>query len=109
MTNELWFPIKALGRRVEGSMKTMTLAEFTAAAVQYCMAMDASVTSWIRTPQRNTEKGGTKNSRHLTGMAIDVVYDAGLPPHDRAQAMAAKLGLYAYRGEGYGHDHLRPV
>jgi len=87
----------------------MTLSEFTTATVQYCGAMRCSVTSWWRTADRNREIGGKEGSLHLVGMAVDVVYDDGLPPHDKAKAMAAKLGLYPYRGPGYRHDHLRPL
>lgn len=87
----------------------MNLAEFATAVVQYCMATRGSVTSWIRTPERNIAIGGTPSSRHLTGMAVDVVYDLGLPAPGTAQAIARKLGLYAYRGLDYTHDHLRPL
>ena len=34
-----------------------------------------SVTSWIRTRGRNTAVGGAANSRHLLGLAVDVVFD----------------------------------
>ena len=34
-----------------------------------------SVTSWIRSPARNKAVGGAKNSKHLTGLAVDVVLD----------------------------------
>jgi len=87
----------------------MNLAEFTTAVVQYCMATGGSVTSWIRTPKRNASVGGTPSSRHLTGMAVDVVYDDGLPAPGTTKTIAEKLGLYAYRGPNYSHDHIRPL
>jgi hypothetical protein len=87
----------------------MTRAEFLDAVAQYCMAMGASTTRWLSTRKHNKDVGGTPTSLHLIGMAIDIVYDDGLPPHDTAQEMAKKLGLYAFRKAGYTHDHLRPL
>ncbi len=37
------------------------------------------VTSWIRSATRNARVGGCLHSKHLTGDAVDVVYD-GPPP-----------------------------
>ncbi len=41
-----------------------------------------SVTSWIRSPSRNKLVGGATNSRHLLGLAVDIVLD------DRASDLA---------------------
>jgi hypothetical protein len=63
-----------------------------------------SVTSWLRTRRRNAADGGTDNSAHLYGLAVDVV------PDDAADkplliAAAERLGLVAL-DEG-DHVHLR--
>ena len=42
-----------------------------------------SVTSWIRSVKRNRAVGGSPNSKHLVGMAVDVVLDD--PSEDIAQ------------------------
>lgn len=54
----------------------------------------ASVTSWIRTPARNKRVGGGEASRHLVGMACDLVCDnpennADLIKHARALGLDA--------------------
>ncbi len=48
---------------------------FLAIIAGLCAKHSASVTSWIRTPKRNTRAGGRPDSRHLLGMACDVVPD----------------------------------
>jgi hypothetical protein len=51
-----------------------------------------SVTSWLRSKQHNVSVGGVPDSRHLFGLAVDVVFDR---PEDRADfgLMATGLGL----------------
>lgn len=39
------------------------------------LAFDLSVTSWIRSRQRNAAVGGVADSRHLIGLAVDIVLD----------------------------------
>lgn len=39
-----------------------------------------SVTSWYRTPKRNKLVGGAIDSKHLLGLAVDVIFDNELPP-----------------------------
>ncbi len=34
-----------------------------------------SVTSWIRSVSRNARVGGAANSRHMLGLAVDIVLD----------------------------------
>jgi len=45
-----------------------------------CLAMlfRFSVTSWIRSRKRNDDVGGVADSRHLIGLAVDVVLDDGM-------------------------------
>lgn len=40
-------------------------------AVRY----DFSITSWIRSSKRNKQVGGSQNSRHLLGLAVDIILD----------------------------------
>lgn len=42
-----------------------------------CLALlfDLSVTSWLRSRKHNAAVGGVRDSRHLYGLAVDVVLD----------------------------------
>jgi len=83
----------------------MTRAEFDEAAATFCALTGGSVTSWTRTVPHNTAVGGVKNSAHLYGLAVDVVYDTpqALP---LTMERARRLGLKLIR-EG-DHDHVQP-
>jgi len=61
------------------------------------------VTSWYRTEKRNKKVGGRPVSRHLKGMAVDVVYDEPLGKAHR-HTIATQHGLVILH-EG-DHDHL---
>jgi len=60
-----------------------------------------SVTSWIRSPNHNAALGGVPTSRHLMGLAVDVVFDnpADAPGFQEA---ALTLGLQVL----FEGDHL---
>lgn len=66
-----------------------------------CTIHNASVTSWIRTVKRNRALGGRIDSRHLIGMAVDLVCDSAA---DKPLIISAahRLGLDAI-DEG---DHI---
>ena len=49
--------------------------DFIHATIWLCAVFNCSVTSWIRTPKRNAAKGGDPESKHLSGMGIDLVPD----------------------------------
>ncbi len=51
-----------------------------------------SVTSWLRSRRHNESVGGVKDSRHLLGLAVDVVFDPGVDTAD-FQLLATGLGL----------------
>lgn len=60
-----------------------------------------SVTSWIRTIERNKTVGGLPKSLHLSGLAVDVVLDSS-EDKEVFKEDCHSIGLYAY-DEG---DHL---
>ncbi len=51
-----------------------------------------SVTSWIRSRKHNTAVGGVPTSRHLFGLAVDVVFDEGVDTRD-FNLLASQIGL----------------
>jgi uncharacterized protein YcbK (DUF882 family) len=62
-----------------------------------------SVTSWWRTPKRNTAVGGSANSLHMLGLAVDTVLD-NMDDRVVFVADATRLGCEAiYEGD---HIHL---
>lgn len=74
---------------------------FTDKILTLAVRFDFSVTSWIRSPERNATVGGVADSRHLYGLAVDVVLDRGA---DRPafEAAAKTLGLQVI----FEEDHL---
>lgn len=84
--------------------------EFALAVYRYCVRVHGSVTSWVRTPNRNRAVGGVMRSNHLTGLAVDVVLDEHLTHKiatDARHMLAAHLGLrLVIEGD---HDHLEAV
>lgn len=79
------------------------IKRFALAVVAYCADAKASVTSWYRTERRNKRVGGRPTSRHLKGLAADVVYDEPLAKNYR-QAVAERHGLVILHEKN--HDHL---
>ena len=65
---------------------------FAIAIIGYCADARASVTSWYRTALHNAKVGGRPNSRHLRGLAADVVYDEAMSMRERT-LIADKYGL----------------
>ncbi len=65
-----------------------------------------SVTSWFRTPRRNAEVGGHPRSRHLDGLAVDLVMDEGVEATEFTK-MAKACGLHLV-DEG-SHIHVQAV
>ncbi len=81
----------------------MDIAAFAEKVREYRRLTGASVTSWGRTPTHNKLVGGAPTSKHLTDLAVDVVYDAPTSEQDRSRE-AEHCGLRLYV-EG-DHDHL---
>lgn len=84
--------------------------EFALAVYRYCVRVHGSVTSWVRTPNRNSAVGGVMRSHHLSGLAVDVVLDEPLTHKiatDARHKLAADLGLrLVIEGD---HDHLEVI
>ncbi len=86
----------------------MTVEEFAGAMLSYVCRYRGSVTSWIRSPERNGDVGGVKYSYHLLGLAADVVYEPNPKPLlADARRTAAQVGLKVIRESD--HDHLQPL
>lgn len=83
----------------------MSQANFIALCASLFLAHPGRVTSWYRSPKANYLLGGSINSWHLFGLAVDYVLD------DSAatavfRADSARLGLVCL-DEG-DHLHLQP-
>ncbi len=88
----------------------MTYTEFAITARNLCQLFDASVTSGIRTRQRNSLVGGADESRHQIpygGKALDLVLDDTNRKDELAEA-ARKLGLFALVESDHVHVHDFP-
>ena len=86
----------------------MTPADFADCLRAYCSWSRGSVTSWIRSPERNRQVGGHADSSHLLGLGADVAYGPNpRPALATARKRARKLGLRLIR-EG-DHDHLQAL
>ena len=84
----------------------MNAMEFRLAVMTLAQRHRFSETSGLRTAKRNKAVGGNKNSRHLLGLAVDVVLDdMGKGPREALIADARRMGLVAvYEGD---HIHLQ--
>lgn len=74
-----------------------------------CKAHGGSVTSWVRSVVHNANVGGVKNSKHLLGLAFDVVYDATPPDESALRSWAHSHGVKLVRetkAGAFSHDHF---
>jgi hypothetical protein len=62
-----------------------------------------SITSWLRTPKRNTAVGGAATSWHLLGLAMDLVPD---DPATREQLIRAAKTLGLQVADEGDHIHI---
>ena len=51
------------------------MTDFLELILLTCMKHKCSVSSWIRTPKHNKKVGGSSNSQHMLGLAVDLVPD----------------------------------
>ena len=79
---------------------------FTNAVILLGLRFRFSVTSWLRSSERNKAVGGSRDSNHMTALAVDVVLDGG-EDIISFKLTANKLGLKAL-DEG-DHIHLDPL
>lgn len=86
----------------------MTPLQFHEALMAYCAWSRGSQTSGGRSPERNAQVGGDKNSSHLVWLAADVGYAPNpTPPLAQAKRRATRLGLRLIREDD--HDHLQAL
>mgnify|MGYP005815357511 CR=1 FL=1 len=84
----------------------MTPSDFADSLRAYCGWSRASVTSYVRSPERNKLVGGAVDSRHLIALAADVSYHPNVAPRlATAKRQALKLGMTLIREDD--HDHLQ--
>ena len=66
----------------------------------------ASVTRWVSTPEHNAAVGGAPNSGHLTGNAVDLVFDSWAELQAGAKR-ATELGFHGIEADVTNqHLHL---
>jgi hypothetical protein len=75
-------------------MTKITKLEFAAMVIHLCALYQCSVTSWIRTQERNRKVGGHQKSTHLVGFGADLVPD-DMDAKPALVAAARLLGLDA--------------
>jgi len=80
------------------------LHELVDAIIALRCAHRFSITSWIRTREHNARVGGNPQSKHLLGLAVDVVPDEDVPRFLFLQS-ARTMGFH-YLDEG-DHIHLQ--
>ena len=71
----MWVIPLLLPRQMVLAQEPTTCSAFPVAIMQLSQEVPFSVTSWIRTPKRNGLVGGVSNSKHLRGLAVDIVLD----------------------------------
>lgn len=85
--------------------KQLTYLDFCKCVFALCTTYHCSVVSWFRTEERNTLKGGGPRSRHLFGLAADLIPDD--PERiDEIIGAARAMGLDALFHKGHVHIEL---
>ena len=90
----------------------MTVTEFTYSIYVLCQLHQCSVTSWVRSEERNTKVGGVAGSRHMIkngGKACDLVPDINdKGVREMLIEDAAALGMTALDETDHVHIHDNP-
>lgn len=84
----------------------MHLYDFAQLALEIAMRHSASITSWYRTQNRNRAVGGHPQSKHLQGLAVDLVPDDTSSKH-AIIADASAAGLLAIDEGDHIHIQVR--
>lgn len=79
----------------------MTASKFLELILLTCMKHKCSVSSWIRTEKHNEKVGGSSNSQHLLGLAVDLVPDD--TDWDPIVIDLLRLGLKAIKEKDHIH------
>ena len=70
--------------------------------LDYTYNLDIYITSGYRTPEENERVGGSRNSAHLRGLAIDVRVDSG-----RTRFYIVRAAIeFGFKRIGIGHRHV---
>lgn len=85
----------------------MHVSDFLMTVYPLITRFNGSVTSWYRTVKHNAQVGGDPNSRHLYGLAIDVVLDNDIDKERFISECRKRFGLAAV-DEG-DHVHVQVV
>jgi hypothetical protein len=72
------------------------LCSFYTKLIRNCWRFHGSVISGIRSPSRNMVVGGKLDSRHLLGLAADVVYDS-IELREEAWVEGRAAGMHGYK------------
>jgi hypothetical protein len=77
------------------------------AVLPLCDAFGGSVTSYFRTEAHNLQVGGVGSSRHVTGEAMDVLWEGGnWPDLATLQAWCLPYSVQVVRERAKNHDHF---
>jgi len=82
------------------------ISRFLLRVIHLCRTHNASITSAYRTASHNQAVGGTPSSKHLRGLAADVVLDQ-VDGGGRLILHAQQLGLFALDEHTHVHLHDR--
>ena len=84
----------------------MNYYDFNGHIVSLCLVFRGSVVSGARSKKRNKKVGGHPESRHLLGLAADIVCDTKVDMREMF-AHARRLGLHGYIRKNGKACHLQ--
>ena len=87
-------------------MQVASFTDFHHAVEFLCTQFGGSITSGHRSTARNAMVGGHKNSKHLDGLAVDMVLDDPAQ-HGELMAACSRLGLRAIDESDHIHVQVQ--